>query len=278
MHMVLGITLLHDTYLCYPSSRENSSANQTAYLHHWSTAVRLFSAHLARPLPPSSRDAVWATGALLGAAVFAWVDSDRPEDNWPLKPDDPSDLAWLHLTDGKKAIWKIADPSREDSVFHRLAQQMHQAKEPDWVVRPNLSIIPQCWKRLFDIQEGDSVNRNPYLFPVLALTRIHGITPTNENILDLLAFMGHMPAAFKGLITEKDPRALVLLLWWLRGLEGGELWWIKRRAEVEGRALEIWLERWLDGLEGGDEFGGVKGRAILRGTFGQKAQIFVVDE
>ena len=55
---------------------------------------------------------------------------------------------------------------------------------------------------------------------------------------------------FKRLIEAKDPRALLLLAWWFWKLESAELWWLTRRAKVEGRAIRVWLEQWWGDVEG----------------------------
>jgi hypothetical protein len=274
MHMLLSLTLLHDAHLLQPICPQTASSHQTASLQHWNTATTLFNDVLSRPIHPCSRDAVWATGALLGAAVFAYVEPSSAEDAWPLKPADPTDLDWLKLGEGKKAIWNIANPTRPDSLFKGLAHSLNHLRLPTWATAPDFATIPNCWKRVFNITPSTTIDNNPYCFPVIILARLHGLSPTHDNILDFLYFMAYMPRDFKTLLEGKDPRALLLLLWWFRKLEHGELWWTRRRAAVEGQAIEIWLERWFAerGMEGPWEDGehwlsGGKGMTLLRGTF-----------
>lgn len=275
MHMLLSLTLMHDAYLLEPISPQTASSHQTASLYHWNTATTLFNAVLSRPVPDSHRDAVWATGALLGAAVFAYVEPSRPEEAWPLKATDPNDLDWLKLGEGKKAIWNVANPTRADSMFRSLAKDLNHLQLPLWAASPDFSSVPNCWKRVFEITSETTIENSPYCFPVIILARLHGLSPTHENIIDFLYFMAYMPVDFKILLECKDPRAMLLLLWWYRKLEHGELWWIKKRAAVEGRAIEIWLEgyfaRGREGtgacIGGEQELRSQKGMALLRNTF-----------
>ncbi|KAF2687672.1 hypothetical protein K458DRAFT_428515 [Lentithecium fluviatile CBS 122367] len=247
MHMLLGVTHLHDAHLYTPHAPAKASTHHHLALTHWNTATTLFNAILSQPLPPSSRDAVWATGALLGAAVFAYIESPAPESSWPLKTSDPTDLDWLKISEGKKAIWNIANPTRPDSMFSGLATCLNHLKLPSWATHPDISTLPSSIQNLFSITPTSTRQNSPYLFPTIILSRLQGLTPNHDNILDFLRFMAFMPVEFKILLECKDPRAMLLLLWWFRKLETGELWWVRERARVEGRAIEMYLERWCGG-------------------------------
>jgi hypothetical protein len=250
MHMVLSLTLMHDAYLATPNNEDMGAKYHHASLQHWNTATKLFNSVLSKPIPPTYRDAVWATGALLGAASFAYVEASRAEAAWPLKPSEPTDLDWLKLSEGKKAIWQVANPTRPDSIFHGLAQQMNKLGTPEWVREPDLSFLPNHLKRLFNITPMSTPQNNVYFFPIVILSRLHGLQLNHDNVVDFLLFMALIPADFKNMLESKDPRALLLLLWWFRKLECGDIWWLVKRAKLEGRAVEIWLERYYGGEDG----------------------------
>ncbi|KAF2640041.1 hypothetical protein P280DRAFT_469762 [Massarina eburnea CBS 473.64] len=251
MHMVLSLTLMHDAYLATPYNEELGGKYHHASLQHWNTATKLFNNVLSKPIPPSSRDAVWATGALLGAASFAYVEASGAEAAWPLKPSEPTDLDWLKLSEGKKAIWQVANPTRPDSIFHGIARKMNRhSRSPEWLVRPDLSFLPAHLKSLFNITSQSTPQNNVYYFPIILLSRLHGVTLTHDNVVEFLMFMAFIPPEFKNALEIKDPRALLLLLWWFRKLEGGDLWWLLERAKFEGKAVEIWLERYYGGEDG----------------------------
>ncbi|KAF2796585.1 hypothetical protein K505DRAFT_237379 [Melanomma pulvis-pyrius CBS 109.77] len=243
MHMVLSLTLMHDAHLATHSPSLAASTTR-ASLQHWNTATKLFNRILSNTILPSARDAIWATGALIGATVFAYVESSDPFTAWPLKPSDPHDLDWLKLSEGKKAIWKLADPLRPDSIFHNISKEHSFVEIPQWIRANNLSTIPEDVLAIFDITPESTVTNNVYHLPTLILSRLHSLAPTHDNALNFLYFMGYMTADFRGLLETKDPRALLLLAWWFKKLEKGELWWLTRRAKVEGEGIRIWLERW----------------------------------
>ena len=252
MHMVLSLTLLHDAHLITSPTSPLATTYQESALTHWNTATKLFNAVLSRAIPPSYRDAIWATGALLGTASMAYIESSRPEDAWPLKPPDPNDLSWLRLSEGKRAVWKIANPTRPESMFHQLGAIMSHRVRPAWLDDPNFDTVPDRWARLFDIQRGDTLASNVYYGPVLCVLSMTDLELTRESVFPFISFLLYMTPEFRGRLEVKDPRAMVLLLWWFRRVQGGgnDIWWMTRRARVEGRAIEIWLERWYGGEEG----------------------------
>ncbi|KAF2876592.1 hypothetical protein BDV95DRAFT_561151 [Massariosphaeria phaeospora] len=248
MHMVLSLTLLHDAYLTWHLP-DLSAAHTHTSLQHWSIATKVFNDILSRPVANAHRDPIWATGALLGATVFAYVEPTDANEAWPLKPSDPCDLDWLKLSEGKKAIWEVANPLRPDSVFRSVASDLKMA--PRWVVEDqDLSYLPLGLLQLFNIGPDSTIENNPYHLPALILARLQNLTPNPDNILDFLYFMGHMTHKFRNLLEIKDPRALWMLGWWFKKLEHGDLWWLTRRAKVEGRAIQIWLDRRLGREQG----------------------------
>lgn len=143
LHTLLTLTLLHDDHLSLPQSKQHQA--RTTLHHHWTLATHLFQHRLSQPVDSSSgslRDALWATAALLGSTVIAFIEPGTREsegiakDNvWPLKPSEPSDLNWLALSAGKQAIWKIAQPDRKDSFWSKAVGEMktlvHERDEPN---------------------------------------------------------------------------------------------------------------------------------------------------
>jgi hypothetical protein len=244
MHMLLSLTLMHDAHL--------SSAPSTALhlkhtaLTHWNSASSLFNALLAKPIAPADRDATWATGVIIGAASFWYVNSTSISGVWPLKPSEPEDLAWLRLGEGKKALWRIAEPARPDSVFHELMKgnSSHCHSVPQWVDEYGASInASERMKRVFGIGVTSTVESNVYHLPLLILSRIQNMRLTHANVLSFLYVTAFITPKFMDLLERKDVRAVFLIGWWFRMIEDGEVWWMASRARIEGRAVAVWLER-----------------------------------
>jgi hypothetical protein len=246
MHMVLAVTTLHDSVLTSGIPDISSKYAQSS-LHHWSTATMLFNKVLSQAIRPESRDALWATAALIGCSGFAYVESSNPEELWPLKPAEPSDLDWIKLSEGKKAVWKLVDPTRPDSVFNNFARESEHQVIPSCVRENDISQVPEHMRRLFNMDETSTIQNNPYHLPALILARLLHLPPNHENALNFLYFLGYMTNEFRNLVEDKDPRAVMILGWWLNKLQESDLWWLKRRANKGGKAIQIWLDRRFGG-------------------------------
>jgi hypothetical protein len=270
MHMLLGLTLMHDSSLSL--SPFQSTVLQNASLHHWHHATTLYQHILSGSIPPSHRDAIWATGVHLGAASFWYLESNDPCAAWPLKASEPGDLAWMKIGEGKRHLWRIADPTREDSVFRRvLARKTGPCPTPpEWMVGGDISLVPEKVKTMFGITSRSSKENNIYHLPVLILSRIQHLRLSHGNVLDFLYFTAFITPQFLELLEDKDPKAVFLLGWWYSMCVDGTLWWMTRRARVEGEAVRIWLGRVdsrLYALLG--ELGRGREELVSEGTAGQ---------
>jgi hypothetical protein len=265
MHMLLGLTLMHDADLVASHSPNLANRQKQASLEHWNTATKMFNRLLAKPIPPAYRDAVWATGIIIGAASFWYVNSEDPEKVWPLKPYEPDDLAWLKLGEGKKLLWRIADPSRPDSIFHKLMRGQHSPcpSVPEWIDSNHTAMrIPQRLKKVFNVTPTSTIHNNVYHLPLLILSRIHNVHLTHTNVISFLYITAFITPELLHLIEIKDPRAVFIIGWWFKLIQGGDVWWMASRARIEGLAVRIWLQREdkvlglaqaLDGLVRGSE-------------------------
>jgi hypothetical protein len=247
MHMLLSLTLMHDAHV-FPSTSTSTSTvihlKHTA-LTHWNTASSLFNVLLAKPIQSTDRDAIWATGVIIGAASFWYVNSSAVSDVWPLKPSESSDLTWLRLGEGKKALWRIAEPTRPDSVFHELMKGnfSHCHSVPQWVNEYGATIdVSERMKRVFGIGVTSTVESNVYHLPLLILSRIQNMRLTHANVLNFLYVTAFITPKLMILLEREDTRAVFLIGWWFRMIEDGEVWWMASRAIIEGRAISIWLE------------------------------------
>ncbi|KAH7080764.1 hypothetical protein FB567DRAFT_531697 [Paraphoma chrysanthemicola] len=248
MHMLLSLTLMHDSHLTFHlPSRKTSHTHKTQALTHWTTATRLFTRLLSSPIPPAQRDAIWATGVIIGAASFWFVNSATdPWSVWPLKVTEKEDLNWLKLGEGKKMLWRVADPTRCDSVFYGLMKDKRSqcAEGPEWIYTTGAQDmkLPAKMKIIFDLDEKSTVQTNPYHLPLLVLSRIRHLHLTHANVISFLYVTAFLTPELLVLLEAKDARAVFVIGWWFKMIAEGDLWWITSRARIEGQAIKIWLE------------------------------------
>jgi hypothetical protein len=90
---------MYERYLNIGEGPEQS----TAIVFHWSQGAALMNQRLSSNFVSSGRDGLWACAGMFGLLAFSSFEEKTTEGSWPLR-DSPSDLEWLHLCEGKKAI------------------------------------------------------------------------------------------------------------------------------------------------------------------------------
>ena len=237
MHVIHTVTAIHDRYLySSPKSRQT-----TTEAYHWSQAATLFNKKLSSPVQPFDRDAVWATAVLLCSTIFSSVEASDPEEAWPLKCPESSDLEWLRMLCGKLVIWDLTDPTRPDSAFHALAD-MHQSWDLS-SIGSELESIPPAFIQLCGLENPSTACDNPYRAPMRALAPLLHIECNQSTVPNFLSFICGLQTDFKRLLEQKDPRALLMLAYWYAKI-CQSLWWTVRRAKLECQATCLYLERY----------------------------------
>ncbi|KAF3056974.1 hypothetical protein CFAM422_012509 [Trichoderma lentiforme] len=245
-HFFLALSLLHDAHL---SQSPLPQSHHASLAFHWYHSTAILSHFLSLPSPEttlssSHRDALWICASTLGAASFASIRTQDPSAAWPLADPNPAvDLDWLKMGHGKRAVWNITDPNRPDSVFHNLLNQtpMQNPIDPSVIVPDSL---PPLFYSVFDLSATSSPETNPY-HTACAIISALSVNPINDDTVILfLSFITQIDPSYRSLIEEKDPRALLLLLYWHSMVVPEKRWWLRRRCIVEGKAILMYLERY----------------------------------
>lgn len=238
MHIAITVTMMH--------TREDLSINQqsTMELYHWYQGTSQFNRKLSGPLTSSERDAIWIAAVLLGCSTIAHVDGDTPEQVWPLKRPSSADLDWLKISWGKKEAWRIADIYRPDSTLREL--QYNRIPDDFLSVPSDQEVfrnLPRQMALFCGLSPESTPATNPCHVPGAIVARLVPLENNWGNILRSLTFLGHMPLDFRTLLEAKDPRALVILLWYETLWLGADQWWMKTRCFRQTEAIMIYLER-----------------------------------
>ncbi|KAF6804628.1 C6 finger domain-containing protein [Colletotrichum musicola] len=250
MHIILATTHLHDTSST-PSCPPSSSA---AFAYHWYHGVSMLHSKLSRPVAPSERDALWVAAALVGVSSFANV-GGSPAESWPLRPESPSDLDWMKLSDGKKQVWKLTDPRRAGGAFRDVADDLYaRFMEPGTPPTEGAERVaylethlPDGFVELYDLRET-TPEENPYWTATEALASCWGV-PTDPNpreaVVPFLGFITRLNPRFRTLLERRDERAMLMLAYWYARVCDRRFWWMWRRAVLETRAIcEFLARRW----------------------------------
>jgi hypothetical protein len=243
MHIIQVVTSLHDRYI----ATALNSPQTVAEIYHLSQAAALFNKKLNKPIKPSDRDALWSAAALLGFLAMTWIDAATPEEAWPLTKSDSADLEWIRMSESKAAIWEVTNPLRPDSMFHIMATDYISQTEHA-LSKPELGIegIPPSFAHLYDLDESSNADNNPYFDVIHKLAPLLKTEVDRSNIVIYYAVVGHTSLAFKSLLEQKDPRALLVFAYWYAKLIHS-VWWLDRRSLMEGQAICLYLERYHGG-------------------------------
>ncbi|KAL7788340.1 hypothetical protein V8C37DRAFT_235379 [Trichoderma ceciliae] len=246
-HFFLVLALLHDTHL---SPNPLPSSHDSFLAFHWYHGTAILKHFLALPSPTTAlssslRDALWICASILGAASFASIRTQDPHAAWPLADPDPAiDLDWLRMGHGKRAVWDIADPARPESVFHNLLNNTPMRHSFDSTAPILPDVLPPPFYSLFNLSPPtSSVDTNPYHSPCFILSTLWNGEINDHNVLSFLSFITQIDPYYRSLIEEKDPRALLLLLYWHTIVVPHERWWLRRRCVVEAKAICMFLEK-----------------------------------
>lgn len=239
MHVVQTVTASHDRYL----SASVSTRQTLTETYHLARAAAMINEKLSVPIKPDERDALWAAATLLGVQAFASIEASKPEEAWPLKRPSPFDLEWVRMSYGKKAIWELADPSREGSIFHEVADFHKRECLPSIPHQRAPNLILSALVRLCDLSASSNSESNPYHAAVYNLAPLLDLECNQHTLLRFLSYISYMNPKFQDLLEEKDPRAMILLAYWYAKMWTSQ-WYIARRARLEGQATCIYLERY----------------------------------
>ena len=190
---------------------------------------------------PSEKDALWASSVLVATLAFATIEAGSPEEAWPLTPSSTADLDWLKLIEGKKEIWKIANPHRTDSIFYQRVRKFEPHITSLSALEVDLSTLPTELLDICHINNTSTTENNRYLLLASTLAKLVGIVCTPETFGIYIGFFGSMGPDFKILLTQKDPAALIMLASWYASVCHLKQWWLWPRVNLERRAICMYL-------------------------------------
>lgn len=174
---------------------------------------------------------MWGGAISLGCIAFFCVEGQTPHDVWPLKPPGPLDLDWLKISDGKKEVWRVCNPLRQESVFSPLYREQVQVLVPH---EPEHS-LPEGFRELWD--------EEPYSLAARVVGSVLHVECTRQTILQFLAFIAQVQGPFLNALVDRDPKAMLLLGVWYAKLCPYAAWWTMRRAVLESQAICLYLEK-----------------------------------
>ncbi|PYH88703.1 hypothetical protein BO71DRAFT_403637 [Aspergillus ellipticus CBS 707.79] len=243
MHALTALVLLHDRQLETPSGLELSLAES----NHWHRALVGFNRKLAQPYCPEDKGAMLSTATILWFLIFGDVKALTVEENWPLKSTPPS---WLSVNGGKAEVWRSMPSSPTDSIAAVLSPVEVGPSYTGSLVQLDMSNVPPEFGRLYQLDTAypSSADGSPYYTAAIGVARaLYHDQSIIDIVLGFVACCSTMDSRFRSLLLARDARALLLLACWYAKIRGLGVWWMARRALLEGEAICFYLERHFPG-------------------------------
>jgi hypothetical protein len=138
-----------------------------------------------------------------------------PEDAWPLRASDSSDLAWIRLGAGKMTLWNLVNPMRPESVFRVMTETFAYLRRP--LPRKGIDGVSIELAELCGLHELSTQETNPYFSVAHGLSRLLEAPKGAASQGAVILVSRHMHNEFGALLENKDSVALLLLsLWYTR--------------------------------------------------------------
>jgi hypothetical protein len=237
MHGTLAVTAVHDRYLGITPPHRRSLRES----YHWSQCTILFNKWLSQSIKEEHKDPLWATAGSLAILTFSSINSCSPEESWPLKAPDSSDLEWLRLGSGKMALRHLVNPSRPGSVFRSMSETFAYNHLP--LPAKGVDGVSDELGHLCGLDGSSTRENNPYFEVAHGLSRLLKVPKGEVSQGEAMMVSSHMHNEFETCLEKKDPVALLLLcLWYTKARESK--WWIEVRARCEVPAICIYLQRY----------------------------------
>lgn len=242
LHSLLALSARHLQHL-----QPCCLSHTTAHYFHASHAAELLNDELGRVASsPQNLGMIYATCIVLNMGCFA-SDDYHPSSSWVFQDTAEIDqsFTWFTLQSGlgyvssmlknqvHQTFWRLKAGSRGSSIGNLLTWA---TKDPSHT--GSLEKIPDFLLDLCEITPDSSPENNPYYIPICLLSQMLPLKkPVAQEFDHLLIFGPLIPHSFRILLRDRDERALVLFLIWLRLLGRGDFWWVNTRVEAESRAL-----------------------------------------
>ena len=204
------------------------------------------------------------------------VETQDPEEVWPLKPVSSSDLNWLEMQKGEKGFIRRSPRSTnsidsqrvnrlaDNALGMRLMWSMLALKDGSRTFEPYVDPKQRCiglpqakpgidglsgpLATFCGLDETSTTANNPYHAAAHILSELMQEAGDYCNMLRFLAFPNTIEPAFCVLLRKRDSRAMLLMAIWYE-LTPPSFWWISLRVSLERQSIWTYLGRYHSDTE-----------------------------
>ncbi|KAL6237971.1 hypothetical protein BDW75DRAFT_202714 [Aspergillus navahoensis] len=239
MYTLLGCGILHMNRISPPNeSREIGEA------YFWQRAVQLYSAALQHPVNQQNVSGLIAASMLIGLTSLTPLKFEI-QDSWVFTGRG-SDLNWLAIQGGLACILKHAGEYVPGSIWGAPFSESneHESRLFRFEITKGREGLRPDLADLCGITDETDDRTSPYWHPIKLLTPYMELERNAQNASQCVTWMGRLDPPFVNLCRERDPRALVILAYWMGLMCSLSRWvpWVEGRIRKECIAVCIYLE------------------------------------
>ncbi|OAX79274.1 hypothetical protein ACJ72_06410 [Emergomyces africanus] len=236
MHAVFGVAVTHFRHLLPHDKSYDIAAGI-----HWQRAIKLYRREISKPIDERNMDPLMSTCMLLSTITFS-TEEYKPADSWVFSSD-PTRLSWLLGQSGLRCILEaISKGQLQQSIWFEAFQESDDENQTFNNNSPGMEGLHPGLAELCGIDEMTTEDSNPYHWPLRMLSPMLPLKADRGNFAKLITFIGRLEPAYTKLLQEKDPRALLILSYWLGKMCEEKQWWIYPRVSCECFAICMYLE------------------------------------
>lgn len=204
-----------------------------AEMFHYHNGTAIFNQRLQDSEATSSeRDAIWIASTLISVQYIGYIDATSPENVWPLKSLGPGEPDWLELSLGKREIESFCDPLRADCCFQKILVDFETSLHRDDFTPYELKDggfhnLPDEMLEFLALTDPSTWSLSPYFRAANIISQLVTREYNESNFVKFLTFMYSMDPRFRVLWRDKDPGALLLIVYWYsKATVPSKHWWM----------------------------------------------------
>lgn len=236
MHIILATGTAH---LRHTAPDNNFYRLSESY--HWQQCLVLYTKEIQSGVDARNMDGLFSTCILLSALMFASEDID-PRNSW-LFSSDPQALNWLEIQSGLRGLLEATGAGLHcQSIWWPVFME---SRDPDGTFddhRPGPVDLHPELAELCEIGPTTTEETNPYHWPLRMLCPMMRLEPGDRSVSRYVTFMGRILPDFMDLIRKKEPRALLIVSYWLALMCNTSHLWLAGRSLKETKAICMFLE------------------------------------
>ncbi|KAL1959040.1 hypothetical protein VTO42DRAFT_3281 [Malbranchea cinnamomea] len=243
MHTLIATSITHLQWLVPTYTPKTLSA-----AHHWQRAISLFRQELnsSRQREKDDIDSLISTCMLLAVYYFT-VDDHSLEASWIFSSEPGSERKglfadWLFFDGGLEYLFAKVRGFPENSIWLPVIKDSDDHRGTFSNIKPGIQGIPTPFVDLCELDETSTPDNNAYHAPLRILSALLMLDVSSAAYTKVVTFLGTITGRYRELLLQKEPKALLILAYWLALMCRVDQWWVQNRARIECQAICMYLE------------------------------------